>query len=259
MQVVALLFLLAAQSPAPAPASKSSGLPAAWVSLAGEPALQVQLAAGTRWIRGFGITPLDQVSVTQSDMNHDGELDVTVRIQSQAGLRLHHVLLSDALPPLLDLAAGPVFVDLVSDEDNFGFQAGSVPCAFFDNSEPEDLGVFDREPAGPEVDTWSHDLSAFVPELTASALVTLELREAFSDPVLDSQLVIETHPPLSFERAGSDCLAGTCLCAFGTVHAFSGVVDDLSSLLDGSLEVAFLEGLDNIALDWSRLSIQPLE
>ncbi len=259
MLLVPLAALVAAQNPSSAPVSARPDLLTSWTSWGGEAVLQAHFAGSSHWIRGFGITPHDTVSILPEDMNHDGQTDVTVRIQAPGGQLLHHVLMTEALPPLLDLDAGPAFESLVSDEDNFGFGAAPVPCAFFDHSEPEDVNVFDEEAdeLGLEVDAWSHDVSAFLPSLTGSALVSLEIRELFSDAGADSKLVVESTLALSFERAGSDCASG-CSCAFGTVHVYSGVLDELSSFLDGSVDVVFEENLDDIGLDWSRLTIQPL-
>lgn len=259
MLLVSLAALLTVQTSASTPVSGRPDLLTSWSSWEGEPVLHLYFEGSSHWIRGFGITPFDDVAVEAEDMNDDGQTDVTVRVQTPEGRTLHHILLTDALPPLLDLAAGPAFVSLISDEDGFGFGPGGELCTFFDHGEPEDVGVFDKEIQGFEIDAWSHDVSVFAPSLTGSALVTLEIREMFSEDSFDSKLVVESTKAFSFERAGSDCGSGDCFtCALGTVHVYAGVLDDLSSFLDGAVSVDFEEGGDDIALDWSRLTIQPL-
>ena len=257
MLLVPIFVLLAVQNPASAPAAARPDLLTAWSSFGGEPVLLVHFAGSAHGIRGFGIEPHDDVALQAEDMNQDGQTDITVRILSTSGQVLHHILLTDALPPLLDLGAGPAFTSLVSDEDNFGFGAAGVPCSTFDNSEIEDVGVFDVELLFPGPDAWAHDLGAFTSQLTDTAMVTLELRETFSDPGHDTKLSVESLLPFSFERQGSDCTGG-CLCAFGTLHVFTGVLDDLSTFLDGNVKVEFDDGPDPTALDWSRLTILPL-
>jgi hypothetical protein len=257
MLLVPLLALLAAQARAATPAPEPSDVLTRWTALGGEAVLQVRFAGSPHWIRGLGLTPRDEVTVEQEDLDHDGQMDVTVRVKSPTDQFLHHILLTAPLPPVLDLAAGKLFEDVVSDYDNFGFGSANVPCEAFDNSEPEDVGVFDRVIPGSRANMWTHDLSAFVPELTDWALLTVEFREAFSAHSGGAQVVFDTHAPLTVERTGLDC-TGSCICAFGTVHTYTAFVPSSSFLLDGTLDVTLLAGGDELALDWSRMWILTL-
>jgi hypothetical protein len=252
-----LALLAAAQTPASGPISGRSNVLTSWTSQGGQPVLLVHFAGTSRWIRGFGITPEDVVTLEKEDLNLDGQTDVTVRVEGPAGRFLHHIMVSEALPPLLDLAAGGVFQELVSDEDNFGFGAGAVPCAFFDNSEPEDVGIFDKVVTGSKVNTWTHDLSAITPDLNPLASVIVEIRETFSDIGAGAQVFIDGLGPFTLERSGLDCTGG-CICAFGTVHTFAGIVLSAEFLADGEVVVSMVENGDDVGLDWSRLTIDLL-
>ena len=117
------------------------------------------------------------------------------------------------------------------------------------------MGVFDRVADGFKTNAWTHDLSAFVPELMEFELATVEFREAFTDRAAGAQVFFDALGPLTVERSGLDCTGG-CICAFGTVHSYTGLVLSSLFLADGKLVVKLVEGGDNIALDWSRMTVQ---
>ena len=223
----------------------------------------MQFDGTSRWITGFGIVPEDVVVISRPDLDRNGIPDLTLHVSGPSREFYHHILLSHQLPPLLDVGQDPFLSDLVSDEDNFGFGSAVIPCDFFDNTGPGDVGLFDRELfAGDEEETWEHDLSEFAPPpvLPESILISLEIRETFSDlggtsTTTQSALVIETMEPLLFARSGLDCSSGCESCSFGIVHRFSSVLDTYGDLEDLSVQVTFFENNDDIALDWSRLSI----
>jgi hypothetical protein len=226
----------------------------------GDPSILVRFADVTLLVTGLGVSASDSIGVTARDVNGDGQADLHVDVQGPASHAIHHVVLEPGLPPIVDVKnvhglGSFVFTSLVSDEDNFGFGGGSVPCAFFDNSGPGDVGVFDRElSGGDEVETWTHDVSG-IPFQPTFAQITFETRETFSDPGLDSTLDFDLGAGSEFlEKYGSDCTGG-CICAFGTVHTFTFRGDPSGLLPDGSVVVTFTENGDDVGLDYGRLTI----
>jgi hypothetical protein len=142
-------------------------------------------------------------------------------------------------------AQADVLVSLVGDMDNFGYGGmDNPPCVFYDLSEPEDVGVFDRElTSGDEVDVWSH-LFALPPGATINS-ATLDIPEKFSD-FSASTLDIDGTGPVDFTMG---VFTG---CGPFAIHSFS-VAPAL--LADGALGLVFAENTDNIALDYSLLTI----
>lgn len=145
-------------------------------------------------------------------------------------------------------ASAATVQNLVGDMDNFGYGVGnSVPCAYFDNREPEDIGVFDFEGIGNQTKNWTHNLS-----LPAGATVTsvvVEVREIFSDPTGSDQIVID-GTTLPFNINGNS----NCGPAISQVFEFTGV--DAAFAADGTIDIQFLENGDDIALDYSQVTVE---
>ena len=240
-------------------ASPSGDLLADWTWIGHELALEVHFQESTRWVTGFASGPEDRVALALRDFDRDGQTDVVVAVSGASGSFVHHVALTRDLPMVLSLASVAVADDLVSDRDNFGFGSGSVPCAFFDNSDPVvDLGIFDREASGGDpTDTWVHDLSGTsLPTAPAPILFQLQIRETFSDPGVNSTIAIDGRAGF-LEIDGTDCTGG-CACTFGTVHTISTVLTAYAFLADGQVVVTFEEHGDDIGLDYSYLTISAL-
>ena len=243
----------------PSPAPEPSPLEVAWIFHEGERALFVLAEDAATLITGLDLDAGDRAQATQTDLDGDGRMDVSIHVQEPDRKRVHHVRMSSDVPPVLSLSGGggdQTIVDLVGDLDNFGFGAGQVPCAFFDNSGPGDLEIFDAEPTSEsEIDVWTHDLSEFdIDEAPSLVVATLEIRETFSDPGEDSTLIVELSQDISFEAAGSDC-SGGCVCDFGTVQTFTTTTSDAAFLRDFAVVVQFYENEDDIGLDYSMLTL----
>ena len=138
----------------------------------------------------------------------------------------------------------------LGDNDNFGYGrgTGAPPCAFYDNREPEDLGVFDYElTSGDEVDTWTHTFA-----VTGTPVkVTLTTWEIFSDTpgsTIDLDGTVLPYATEPFE-----------LCASGEgglmrVHTLKGAAA-AAIAADGVIVVTFSENGDDISLDRANLRV----
>ena len=148
----------------------------------------------------------------------------------------------------------PGIVHLVGDEDNFGFGAGGVDCAFFDNSDLViDLGIFDLElNGGDEVVGWEHDFREdprFGDGFVADS-VLVEIRETFSDNVGSLLYIDGVEVPFVDQPA---CQSG-CNCS-PVVRSFYFTGEDAAFANDGMIQIVFSEQGDDIALDFSRVTI----
>ena len=152
---------------------------------------------------------------------------------------------------VLSSAGAVTIVDLVGDQDNFGYGGtANPPCVFYNLSEPvDDLGIFDRElTSGDEVESWTHDFtSSLCPGFVADS-VLVEIPEKFSDFTRSTITIDGTtlnFTPNGFSRCGPFILQ-TFLFT-GTAAAFAN---------DGIVNITFRELGDNIALDYSRLTVK---
>ena len=142
-------------------------------------------------------------------------------------------------------------ISKVGDRDNFGYGRGSgpPPCDFFDNREPEDLGVFDYELlSGDEVDTWTHTF-AVTGTPTKVKLLTWEM---FADP--------ETAATIDIDGVTMDFEQGmTAVCGeypeggVRNVFTLSGAA--AAAAADGVITVTFHENGDDIAIDRAKLTV----
>lgn len=141
----------------------------------------------------------------------------------------------------------PIFTHLVSDEDNFGYGGTArPPCAFYDRSEPEDVGVFDRElNGGDPVDRWTH-IALGLP--LPIVRVKLEVREYFTDADIST---IEVDGRVLRFATGT-----FSRCEDPIVRTFTFTGADAAFAADGVVNVVFRENGDDVALDWSRLTIE---
>lgn len=178
---------------------------------------------------------------------------------------VHQVYLDSDMPDVIPICPkGPDVLfsvaTLVGDKDNFGFGSGVVPCAFFDNSGAEDVGVFDRElSSGDEVEVWHHTKSSQeVIESVSSrknVIINLKIRETFSDPGVGSTINVADKLTFQLEADGSDC-SGGCECHFGTIHTFTFSKKKVrKALRKHDLKITFTENGDDIGLDYSELVI----
>lgn len=233
------------------------------VNLNGEIAVKVTSNNGVKTICGLGFDAGDAINIRTKDMNNDGFVDVI--ISNSTKHIVHQVYLDDDIPDIIHIypdgiVALTVIMDLAGDKDNFGFGSGAVPCAFFNNAGAEDLGVFDMElTSGDEVQTWHHQHGMFQSNLnalgTSKLTVTLQIRETFSDPGLDATLTAEDALTFYLESDGSDCWGG-CECNWGTIHTFTKSFNSIPEpLLDHDIKFTFTENGDDIALDYSEVTV----
>lgn len=136
---------------------------------------------------------------------------------------------------------------LAGDADNFGYGDGaSVPCAFYDLSGPEDLGVFDRELTDLfEVDRWTQDFTSALPDGFRTARVTVTIPMIFDDGA-SSTLEIDGHTFTATPDAFS-------FCGPQVERTFTLTGEDASVADDGQLSFVFQENGDDVALDYSRV------
>jgi hypothetical protein len=139
---------------------------------------------------------------------------------------------------------------LAGDVDNFGYGDQSLPCVFYDLSEPEDLGVFDRELVDRfEVDRWTHDFRNQLPTGFTTATLSVEILEAFSDD--------DSPTTISFDGITFDFIPNNdpASCGPGIVRTFVLTGQDAAIADDGVIEVEFREEGDDIALDYARVRL----
>jgi Thrombospondin type 3 repeat len=117
------------------------------------------------------------------------------------------------------------------------------PCVFYNNSEPEDVGVFDRELSGGDaVDAWTH---TFTP--IAATEVFVEIPERYSDFVA-STISFDGGAEISFVTNGF-ALCGEVVQTF----YFSGAAASFAN--DGQINIVFKENGDDISFDYARITI----
>lgn len=234
--------------------------------------------SGTSRIFGFGFARGDGVSIAARDLDADGDLDLLVANAPLAGDPSGGTAVSSApavggghaptaaspaivaivnpaggLPSRLDVGAGGSLISRsrAGDNDNFGYGLGTgpPPCLFYDNSEPEDLGVFDRElNPGDEVDVWEHAFKV----LGEPSAVRLQAWEIFSDAE-QSTIDLDGHT-FNFASAPFAVCDAYPESGFRRVFVLSG--PDASIAADGSITVTFSENGDDISLDKSRLVVK---
>jgi len=143
-------------------------------------------------------------------------------------------------------------VSLVGDMDNFGYGGtDNPPCEFYDLSGPEDVGVFDRELAGgDEEDNWTHDFTADPNYCSGfeATTVTVEIPEKFSDYNI-SDISIDGNV---LDFAVSDFTY--CNAAAVRTFTFTGAAAAFAN--DGVINITFTENGDDVALDWSRVTVE---
>ncbi|MEO0973238.1 MAG: hypothetical protein AAFX85_09090 [Pseudomonadota bacterium] len=154
----------------------------------------------------------------------------------------------DFATPLGGLASG----DVRGDRDNFGFGVnfGVPPCNFFNNLEPEDLRVFDYERGvSDQIKQWDHEFEV----LGVPTAVLLLINEIFSDDGLSAFISLDGKGIRVANNNFSECFAYP---PGGTTRLYLLLGDDASIAADGAVTVRMAENGDNIALEWSVLSVQ---
>ncbi|MGH2829376.1 MAG: hypothetical protein ACRDJM_02720 [Actinomycetota bacterium] len=122
----------------------------------------------------------------------------------------------------------------------------TVPCVFYNLSEPvDDLGIFDRElPSGDEVDNWTH---TFTPPAGTLQSVVIDIPEIFSDN-LRSRITIDG---VSYVFV----VNGASLCGPPIHQTFTFIGAAAAFAADGVVNMTFTENVDDIALDYSLMTI----
>jgi hypothetical protein len=138
----------------------------------------------------------------------------------------------------------------LGDNDNFGYGIGTgpPPCAFYDNREPEDLGVFDYElTSGDEQDQWTHTFRVKgVPNRVA--LFTWEI---FSDDP-SSTIDLDGHTLQYASEPFAQCTYPEG--GVRRVHVLTGA--DALIAADGNVVVTFSENGDDISIDRAVLVVR---
>ena len=143
--------------------------------------------------------------------------------------------------------------DKLGDKDNFGYGVGTgaPPCAFYDNREPEDEGVFDYEPTGggDENDSWTHSFGA----VGSPTKVKVMFNQIFVDPgsaaTLEIDGVVRTF-------AGEPTAVCDGYPEGGVKHVFTLTGADAAVAADGSVTVTLHENGDDISVDRSTLIVK---
>jgi len=151
-----------------------------------------------------------------------------------------------------DATINTVPTSKLGDRDNFGYGRGTgpapAPCAYFDNREPEDLGVFDYESPGSEEKTWTHTF----PVTGTPKRVTLTTWEIFSDDSGADTIELDGHV-FPYAPGG-----GTCDSypegGVERVHELIGA--DAAVAADGVIVVTFRENGDDISIDRATLKVK---
>jgi len=150
------------------------------------------------------------------------------------------------------------FTSLVGDEDNFGFgPGGTIPNVLFNNAGPDDIGIFDfaLNDSGTTERIWQHDFSADLAALGNPALlsVTVEVLEVFSDvegvDPDDLATISLDGVEQVFNQSGIDSATTPTFRSF----TFTGL--DAQFAADGIIDLQLFENGDNIALDFSRVTV----
>ena len=148
--------------------------------------------------------------------------------------------------------ASTTVVSLAGDEDEFGYGVGSsVPCVFYDLHEADDPGAMDSELVGSETETWRDDFTGD-PSFQASGTiekVVVEVREIFSDPGGSDSISFDGSTPRPFD------INGQSLCDPPVVQTFEYIGEAAAFAADGIVDVVFSEFGDDIAIDWSRVTV----
>ncbi|MDB2687278.1 PEP-CTERM sorting domain-containing protein [Mariniblastus sp.] len=147
-----------------------------------------------------------------------------------------------------------VIVDLVGDMDNFGFGSGTNSNGGgFDNSQdPNDLGgTFDQVETGEsQTFCWTHDFTGspnFGPGFVATS-VMVDIPEMFAD--LDfATIEFDGMPPVSF----TDGMLNRTGNAINRQFFFNGTNAAFAN--DGIVKITFKENGDDIALDFSQITV----
>lgn len=141
-------------------------------------------------------------------------------------------------------------INLVGDVDNFGYGGtANPPCSFYNLSEPgDDLGIFDRElTSGDEVESWTHTYT--IPMGVTVNSVLIEIPEKFSD---GNSATIQIDGTIY-----SFVVNGVTRCNSPIVQTFFFSGASAAFAADGVVNMTFRENGDDIALDYSRLTINP--
>ncbi|CAN5193701.1 hypothetical protein BH20ACT24_BH20ACT24_10250 [soil metagenome] len=213
--------------------------------------------AGLSRIVGFGFDTRERVWATLQDIDGDGDLDVLVGNTVPAGVGDARTVFviptpTGGLPAILDIAEGaaPTSRSKAGDNDNFGYGLGTgpPPCEFYDNREPEDLGVFDFElESGDEVDQWTHTFNV----LGKPTGVRLATWEIFSES-RSSTIDLDGH---TFNFATAPFAVCDEYPEGGLRRVFFLTGADAQIAADGAITVTFSENGDDISLDQSRLTV----
>lgn len=140
---------------------------------------------------------------------------------------------------------------VVGRQNNFGFHAAAVPCVFFENGQPRDLDVFDGEAAdaSDHVERWTQRFTAQLPVDFHAVTLTVQLREVFSD---NTRSVVSidgvVRPLVGPGDTPSKC--GPPVVRTITLTGADAAVAD-----DGVLRMVFRENGDDVALDWSAVTV----
>lgn len=178
-------------------------------------------------------------------------------------------LIVNASPHIVPYSGLTPVVNLVGDEDGFGFGAGWNPplqCDTFDNRGPEDVGVFDQRQPGSQYNSicsfsgsWTH---SFAVPAGGVGQVTLSLRIlggqgstafCFASPcgceTPSQQILINGAPEPFFADPG--CATTTIWTKTWQGAAANAVAGS------GTMNVSVVWGNNAFAIDWSKVTIMP--
>ena len=140
---------------------------------------------------------------------------------------------------------GPVVTEHASQSQSTSLRDNGCnpPCVFYDNSEPEDVGVFDRELSGGDaVDTWTHTFTPII-----ATAVFIEIPERYSD-FAASTISFDGGSEINFTSNGF-AFCGEVVQTF----YFSGAAASFAN--DGQINITFKENGDDISFDYARITI----
>ncbi len=149
-------------------------------------------------------------------------------------------------------------VSLVGDMDAFGYSPSSTnpPCRYFDLSEPEDVGVFDKLIRGPidSEKSWVHDFTndpQFCSGFTAEE-VTIQIREYMNSTFGTVKIQID-GAELDFIENG---FLSKCSGKTNTIQTFTFTGAAAAFANDGTINIDVFENGEEIALDYSLVTIK---
>ena len=163
------------------------------------------------------------------------------------------IILAFILLGISTMHAHADIVDLVGDMDNFGYGGDAPnPPQAFDNSGAGDLGIFDQaQTADFETFSWTHDFTSspgFGTGFVATRVV-VDIPEMFADNT-SATIQFDDGIPFQFVDVENDVSGSVVNRQF----VFDGP-DAAAFANDGIVEITFNENLDDIALDFSQITV----